>query len=130
MTDWQKVRVQFNDADGNEVSAVMWHNQERDIRRVWNKIDSIMRGVAGLGVGELKITWTEREEVKVTPIRELPTGVGAVIVVKHVDCDPTNLMRDLTGTWIDDEGDDWLHDKLNNPDVIESWEVLSEGIQL
>ena len=53
-----KVRVEFTDADGNEVSAVMYKNPARNI--------ASCEGIEIVG------------EFACTPIRELPTGIGAM----------------------------------------------------
>ncbi len=113
MTEWQKVRVQFTDADGDEVSAVMW------------SLDgSLSNHKDGTPSDYPHYLYMEHGVmVRVTPIRELPTGVGAVIRIKDVGV----LVRNSIGIWCaaNVSGD------LDHPRVAEmEYEVLSEGIKL
>lgn len=120
MSDWQKVRVTFQDADGNEVSAVMWRVE--NALQVWRSTDPSDE------FGFL----VDYEGVAVTPIRELPTGVGAVIRV--TDYGETEAFGDdaydvwvstRTG-WTNGEG------AWEQSDLVRDWqcEILSEGIQI
>lgn len=110
----EKVRVLFTDADGNDVSAVMF--------RVPNRNSVHCPGVEIHG------------ELSVTPIRELPTGVGAVVRVNKPQFSGT---RDLythvgSGWWTNLEVDDVFATAERNgfDDKQWPWEVLSEGIQI
>ncbi|UXO93911.1 hypothetical protein Pan2_92 [Pseudanabaena phage Pan2] len=121
MSDWQKVRVAFNDADGNGVSAVMW--RVKNALQVWRSTDP--SDEFGFAV--------DFEGVMVSPIRELPTGVGAVIRVTDCNDGMTTVGEDgdvyVRGSgefWTDGEGD-FIHS-----DDMTDWqyEILSEGIQI
>ena len=120
MSEWQKVKVTFNDADGNEVSAVMWANSNYPTCVYLEANDS--------DVG-IYVAWTLNDKrIKVTPIRELPTGVGAVIRI-----DSEWAAGGTSGLFVfDAEG--WWHgdgDSYKATDVAEwKYEILSEGIQL
>ena len=121
MTTWQKVRVTFTDADNNEVSAVMYEDQDGDF---WNGPSS----EALLCVSLL------RGGYEIEEIRELPTGVGAVIkVVKPIFTKARDLYCHTgNGWWTNGEGSDIsAHAEYNGFDDL-GWpyEILSEGIQL
>lgn len=123
MSDWQKVRVSFTDADGNRVSAVMWALH-----------GSAANGLC-LSVEDDNPIYMEVDgSVKVTPIRELPTGVGAVIRVnKPYFSDTRDLYTHVgSGWWKNLEGDDVSATAEDNGFDKKSWpwEILSEGIQL
>lgn len=120
MSDWQKVRVTFQDADGNEVSVPMWANdylfmgKERGDGNAWK----ILPG----------------KGLKSTLIRELPTGVGAVIRVTDYNDgmdtatggDDDVYVRGVGEFWTDIEGG------FAHSDDMADWryEVLSEGTQI
>ena len=120
MSDWQKVRVTFNDADGNGVSAVGW---------TWQKIEpnvfiEVLGGPSDGNARTGEVPWSIcAVGDKVTPIRELPTGVGAVIRLK----DGSVLTRNIAGMWCAEESDD---DMYSNDVEKVQYEILSEGIQL
>lgn len=118
MTDWQKVRVTFTDADGREVSAVMYKSPTRN---------SAFDTLVGPGV-EI------HGEFGCEPIRELPTGVGAVIkVVKPIFTESRDLYCHTgNGRWTNGEGSDIsAHAKHNGFDDLDwPYEILSEGVQL
>lgn len=118
MSDWQKVRVTFNDADGNEVSAVMWQNE-----------DSPQSVCTSPEVSSCWIGWNLVHGVMVSPIRELPTGVGAVIRVVDEWTTKSNPLNVFT---LDAQG--WWHgdSDVYRPEQVAEWqyEVLSEGIQI
>jgi hypothetical protein len=116
---WQKVRVSFNDADGSEVSAVMFKEPRGDYY--------VTKNGGGACVMASK-------DLTVAPIRDLPTGVGAVIRVNKPQFSDT---RDLYthvggGWWTNLEGDDVSATAEDNGFDKKSWpwEILSEGIQL
>ncbi len=116
--DWQKVKVAFDDADGNRVEAVMWKLPKSPM--VWAAYDpSFCVGID-----------TDVEGITVTPIRELPTGVGAVIQISSELAASDNLHHRLFT--LDAQG--WWHgdgDAYTETDVIDwQYEVLSEGIQI
>lgn len=120
MTDWQKVKVEFTDADGNEVSAVMWQRKGAPGEvQLW-------RHETDCGI---LIKYSHKDPaVKITPIRELPTGVGAVVRVSWVfpALEEAVLTLVATGEWIANDGDIWP-----SADVADSnYEVLSGGVQL
>lgn len=124
MTEWQKVRVQFTDADGDEVSAVMW-----------SLGGSLSNYKDGTPSDHPDYLYMERGVmVKVTPIRELPAGVGAVIRVTASN-DSFNLYGDSRDIFVSDVSGEWWGN--SDGDVcantaMQDWqyEVLSEGIKL
>jgi hypothetical protein len=126
MSEWQKVRVQFTDADGNKVSAALWAREGHS-------------GVAYVTAGsndDLLFSWypDKGQPVIVTPMRELPTGVGAVIRVTASN-DSFNLYGDTRDIFVSDVSGEWWGN--SDGDVcantaMQDWqyEVLSEGIKL
>lgn len=126
MSDWQKVRFQFTDASGEEVSAVMWTLPEYPTA-VYLNADHNDIGFC--------INWPYNDgRIKVTPIRELPTGLGAVVKVVKPQF---NKGRDLyihtgNGWWCNNEGNDIsAHSDHSGFDELEwPYEVLSEGVEL
>ncbi len=124
MSDWQKVRLTFTDADGSGVSAVMWRDP----------YGSSVYGNRDIGP-DVWIGWSDDYQgVKVEPIRELPTGVGAVIkVVKPIFTKSRDLYCHTgNGWWTNGEGSDIsAHAEYNGFDDLDwPYEILSEGIQL
>lgn len=122
MTTWQKVRVTFNDADGNEVSAVMWQ-------------DVLQGACVDRKKDTLWVGWNLDYAPKVTPIRELPTGVGAVIRVNDYGRYMKFPYDDLRDIFISDPSGRWWSNTDGDvcPDTqMDDWqyEILSEGIQL
>jgi len=120
-SNWQKVKVAFDDADGNQVEAVMWW--VKDALQVWRSTDP----------GDEFGFHFDSEGVTVTPIRELPTGVGAVIRVTDYNDgmtaaagDDDVYVRGVGEFWTDVEGG------ICHSDDMADWqyEVLSEGIQI
>jgi len=127
MNDWQKVRVTFDDADGNTVSAVMFTTPEYRDRAYRNPDDSDVEVVVWWGY--------EPDGVKVIPIRELPTGAGAVIrasdygpYVTGVHGDERDVyITDASGKcWSNSDGDFVTSAEMNDW----QFEILSEGVQL
>ena len=123
MSDWEKVRVDFTDADGNEVSAVMYYCPKHDSSAAYSAPQpSDSQG------GSFFIVWLDEEAVGVTPIRELPTGVGAVVRVELGY--PANremvLVRVGPQQWRDTRGQSWYEPYVS----WQKYEVLSEGVQL
>ena len=121
--DWQKVRVTFQDADGNEVSAVMWRHGG-DEATVFSPDRAYGPSVW--------IEWSsDFEQVSVTPIRELPTGVGAVIrCIGDFETDDPRIdvyVRTAYGRWTNSISS-WKPTDIE----VAAWEyeVLSEGIQI
>ena len=116
MTAWQKVRVEFDDADGNRVSAVMWRDGSN--QAAWARSDDIPRT-------SVVVDWVKDDDVTVTPIRELPTGLGAVIEVPTV---PGYCER-----WVRVGDDSWrlgsYVEELNSYFDGLAFTVLSEGVQ-
>lgn len=113
MSDWQKVRVEFDDADGNRVLAVMFQDPDSDFQ-LWRSHDP----VDGLG-----LIFDSKNEVTVTSIRELPTSLGAVIEVPTVPGDCERLVLTSIG-WIDEMGNEV---RAGHFDVL-NFTVLSEGV--
>lgn len=125
MSDWQKVRIQFTDASGEEVSVVMWAPPE--FRYAAYQSDN--QDDVGL-----TLIWGEDSGVKMDAIRELPTGLGAVVKVVKPQF---NKGRDLyihtgNGWWCNNEGNDIsAHSDHSGFDELEwPYEILSEGIEL
>ena len=123
MSDFQKVRVTFTDADGKQVSAAMWAKSD------WPDCGYSRKG-SYVGVF---VSWCgEAENVTVTPIRELPTGAGAVIRMTG----DSAIYGDVRDVYISDQSGLWWSN--NDGDVVSKeqierngdCEVLSEGIQL
>ena len=117
MSDWQKVRITFDDADGNEVSAVMYEDADA---KLWNGTPQ----TANLSLQALG-------GISITEIRELPTGVGAVIRCTG----PSATGDDLDDVYVrgtDDTWRNWDSDIRAYSDVVCEWqyEILSEGIQI
>jgi len=127
MSDWQKVRVTFDDADGNTVSAVMFTTPEY-LARAYRRPDISHDGVV--------IRWDEgRDIVKVAPIRELPTGTGAVIRVSDYGPYVTGVHGDERDVYITDaSGKCWSNsdgDFVTSAEMNDwQYEILSEGVQL
>lgn len=121
MSDWQKVLITFNDADGSEVSAVMWKHK-RDECEVFSHTET--------SGPDLWIEWNrDYESLTVEPIRELPTGVGAVI-----RCIGTFRMGDPSDDVYTLSVDGKWHNGYDakTPDQMTHWEyeILSEGFQI
>jgi hypothetical protein len=82
MTDMRKVRVSLVDADGKTHEVVGYRrNDEQPV--VFMEVDS----EAGINKSAC-IAWIGDSDVTVTPIVELPTGLGAVVEVLYGP--PTN----------------------------------------
>ena len=116
MTDWRKVRVEFDDADGNRVSAVMWQNAvQYGAEHFWLSTEDD---------DDRLVSIAPTPHLTVTPIRELPTGLGAVIEVTTVPGDCERWVRTAEDNWVSDwrtEKPDSYFDGLN-------FTVLSEGV--
>lgn len=123
MTDnnWQKVRVAFDDADGNRVEAVMWSLP--DEASFYAEAFSAKDIVDGLWIQ------VPRAEGVVTPIYDLPTGAGAVIRLGRAYGDVRDFyISDVSGKWWSNSDGDThsSHELIKHG----GYEVLSEGIQL
>jgi hypothetical protein len=117
---WQKVRVTFTDADGNEVSVAMYTLPQYPTS-AYLKPDH--DGIGGC------FQWDEDQDVKVTPIRELPTGVGAVIFLPATGGFYVDTKWVFDGSYWRNVGGDW--EDLESADFEDmECEVLSEGIKL
>ena len=114
--NWQKVRVAFDDADGNRVEAVMWKLPKSPI--AWASHDPLLTGFD-----------TSEDGVTVIRIYDLPTGVGAVIRFGDNYGDARDLyVSDVSGKWwSNSDGDTYSSQELLKHG---GYEVLSEGIQL
>jgi hypothetical protein len=118
MNDWQKVRIQFTDASGEEVSAVMWtHPSYANLAYKRSDLDNL----------GMCFMWAPRDQVTVTPIRELPTGLGAVVSVEYGL--PINDVENYVYM-----GDDWWGTRdakdIRSENLAElKFTVLSEGIE-
>lgn len=134
MTDWQKVRVTFTDAGNNEVSAAMWAGKvEPEGRPDW--VHSYVYGDRKFAEGDVSMQIGHK--VTMVPIRELPTGVGAVIRVSdYGDYFEGNYgdLRDVYTTdasglwWSNTDGDVISCESIKHYDW--HYEIISEGIQL
>lgn len=120
MSYWQKVRVTFQDAGGNGVSAVMWRADGDGV--LYTHRDNLTPA--------LWIEWNDDYELaRVELIRELPTGVGAVIrcIASFRMGNPSDDVYTLgvDGKWRSG------HEAVT-PDQMLHWEyeILSEGIQI
>lgn len=123
MSDWQKVKVQFKDADGMLVSATMWARSD------WPDCGYSRKGAC---VGVFLSWHGEAENVTVTPIRELPTGVGAVIrmigyAAAYGDVRDVYISDQSGAWWSNNDGDCFSKQQIEQDG---NFEVLSEGIQL
>ncbi len=117
MSDWQKVKIEFDDAEGNRISAVMWQRNNTPRFAYQNPNNS----------WDISFDWNTGEEsrVTVTPIRELPTGLGAVIEVPTVPGDCERWVRTAEDNWASDSG------RTDKPDLYFdglNFTVLSEGV--
>lgn len=119
MTNWQKVRVEFDDADGNRVLAAMWAESIPGGFRTEG-------GVFTKNIGpSLWIEWSsDFDGITVTPIRELPTGLGAVIEVPTVPGDCERWVRTAEDNWVND----WRTEKPDSYFDVLNFTVLSEGV--
>lgn len=122
MSDWRKVRVTFQDADGNEVSAVMWETPEYKAAAYANNDHSDVGVCVNWALGNKRVT--------VTPIPELPTGVGAVIRV--TDYGKNTFQQDAPGPYgalwmLGSEG--WIHRGPHRGDPFKPFEIASDGWQ-
>lgn len=124
MSDFQKVRVTFTDADGKQVSAAMRQLSEFATAAYFKPDHDRVLGC---------LTWDESDDVTVTPIRELPTGVGAVIRVSDYRSASYVTGYEDADTWVR-AGEYWANGpgETEHDSAVSRWEyeVLSEGIQL
>lgn len=124
MSDFQKVRVTFTDADGKQVSAAMWQlpsaGESAFIRADHKNYVGCLSWFKGI------------DDVKVEAIPELPIGVGAVIRALGVWAE----YGDVRDVYISDQSGVWWSnndgDVVSKEQIESKWtfEVLSEGIQL
>lgn len=123
MSDFQKVRVTFTDADGVLVSAAMWSLEASPGFAYLNPDHNDLRA---------SLYWLDEGSVTATPVRKLPTGVGAVIralgvQAKYVDVRDVYISDQSGVWWSNSDGD-----VVSKEQIERDWtfEVLSEGIQL
>lgn len=106
-----KARVEFTDADGNQVSAVMWRDDDLFVCEDGDYYVSICG---------------TQQSLKVTNIPVLPDGVGAVIEVSAGIGRRELLVLGPNGGWCDTAGEWW-----NSAYILEGpFTVLSEGVRL
>lgn len=125
MSNWQKVRVTFTDAEGNEVSAVMWALPKYYPTAVHLNADHSDFGLC--------IDWANNDKwIKVEPIRELPTRLGAVVEFSTV---PGVIQRCVYVGEMD-FGNPYVWFNVTNgvtyktSEIPENFTVLSGGIEL
>lgn len=126
MSDFQKVRVTFMDADGKGVSAAMWQlpsgGNSAFIRADHENYVGCLSWFNGI------------DDVTVTPINGLPTGAGAVI--RALALGVWAKYGDVRDVYISDQSGVWWSnndgDVFSKEQIEHDWtfEILSEGIQL
>jgi len=123
MSDFQKVRVTFRDADGKQVSAAMWALEASPGFAYLNADHNDLRA---------SLYWLDEHSVTVTPISDLPTGAGAVIRVlgawaEYGDVRDVYISDQSGKWWSNNDGDCFSKEKIEKDGT---YEVLSEGVQL
>lgn len=123
MGDMRKVRVSLTDAEG-KVHEVVGYRRNAEITGVFMRDDDEATGINA----SVMVQWVDDEDVTVTPIQELPTGLGAVVEVDYGP--PINEVERFVHI-----GDDYWHEARSCRELTSSmlgrmaFTILSEGVK-